>query len=502
MENKKDLGELFKERFAKAEIEPDHSVWEAIEKTLDKKDNRGGGYLWLLIGVGLFLGILSAIYFVEWDNPTDNKVPKLEAPVVDTNQQPENNQAPDNDTTPVTTSDKILVKENQNHEEQKFDHIGTTNTKKVIKSKVDRVARVNTRSTRTVQSPEKSNFIRPGNSDSEPQEKSRKSEVATGIYPDISKSEILENGNVPEKNEVIENKGENINEEKIASYTTNLRKNGDSKKEALNHIAQNHEALEKDSLSNDNTKNQKRLKKVVKTDSSNVNLPEETNQKTYFVHPFVGTSTYGGFSKVSAIDSKLNGNKKTSGIKASYGAYLVFVPKEKWSIRIGAVYNQIEKSTLEAPIAPNDLSTNFYKTIAFANGQSYTSFSNSFDQGEKIELTEKLGYLEIPLEVGYTFYNLNDFGIDAIIGTGVQFSKQNELFAIRNSGQSTLLGANTNYSKGSFGIHLGLGINYKVNQSLKIQLEPIFKPQIGFYENSIGDNPLIFTLRFGVQYKL
>ena len=454
-ESKRDLGELFKERFAKAEMEPDHDVWRAIEKTLDKKYHKRGGYLWFLIGLGVLLGTLSAIYLVERGNTTVNDLPKSETPIIESDGQSEKNQVPDKKSILPTSSDEIPAGEDQNGKIQKISEFENANTEKEHKSNVDRTAPTNNASNPPVQNRGENQFVPLRNSDSVLTEKSIASKITDVENTDKSQTKFQENRNSTKRNKDFRNTEENIGKRIISSDKPVKEKNGDNKKDAQNNIAQKHQTNDKDSVSKNIPVNKKRLKKVAKTDSLSVKIPGETNQKRYFVQPFIGTSNYGGFSKASAIDSRLNGNKRASSIRSSYGVYLVFVPKEKWSIRIGAVYNQLEKSTLGVPIAPNGLNTNFYKTVAFENGLSYTSFSNSFPQREEIVLTEKLGYLEIPVEVGYTFHNRNNLGIDAIVGTGVQYSKRNELLAISNSGQSTLLGENTNYSRSSFGIHFG-----------------------------------------------
>ncbi|MCK5443782.1 MAG: hypothetical protein KAJ23_18000, partial [Maribacter sp.] len=299
------------------------------------------------------------------------------------------------------------------------------------------------------------------------------------------------------KNEVFPLNNQNRQNSNIASNESHLRKSSFGQIESENNIS-----AETGSLANKIPSNKKGTTRALKKDSSLVKLHEKIKSKKYFVYPFIGAFDYGEFSHASAIDARLDLNKKVSTITLGYGVHLIFIPKEKWSIRLGALYQGIENETYNVPLIPNDLSTNFYNSIALEDNLSYTSFSNSFSQVETISLKEKLGYLEIPVEIGYTFYATTNIEIDAIVGVGVLFSKKNELYAVGATNKSILLGKNKNYSKGSFGLHLGLGLNYQVSESFKIQMEPIFKPQIGLYSTSNGTSPFIFSLRIGARYKL
>ncbi|MGB6150612.1 MAG: hypothetical protein WBG48_01360, partial [Pricia sp.] len=89
-----------------------------------------------------------------------------------------------------------------------------------------------------------------------------------------------------------------------------------------------------------------------------------------------------------------------------------------------------------------------------------------------------------------------------LFGVGVQTLTKNEIQFIRTSGESGVLGKSRSYSGGNFGLRMGVGLDYGINEFLQLHLEPMLKPQIGFYENKIGNQPFIFNIHFGLKYKL
>lgn len=66
MDDKKDLGELFKERLKDAKITPKDMLWADIEKTLDRKKRTRLYFICLASLLGLFLGgVLSVQIFTQ-----------------------------------------------------------------------------------------------------------------------------------------------------------------------------------------------------------------------------------------------------------------------------------------------------------------------------------------------------------------------------------------------------------------------------------------------------
>lgn len=197
----------------------------------------------------------------------------------------------------------------------------------------------------------------------------------------------------------------------------------------------------------------------------------------------------------------MDNNSKTTSPQLSYGVLVVFQIDKTWGVGLGAIHNELEKSTMGVLIDPNGLNSN-YKGTAYADNTNYVSFSNKFSGPEEIILQEKLSYLEVPVDISYTIWRSGNLGLDAIGGIGVQKLTKNEIIYIRSSGESEVLGENRTYSKGSFDMHLGLGLDYRISQVFQLHLEPMFRPQIGFYEDNIGDHPFIVNVHFGLKYKL
>ncbi len=471
MQDKNDLGELFKKRLAEAEIAPGNEVWPNIEKTLDKIRRKRLVYYWFFGGLLILVGILSMAYFIHNDssrkeqlntstlksekNNSSSKETKISTNETKThNKDVNNHQHPDNKISSASGTSSTRISTSKTNSINAEQSIKASNLKKV-----NRISKKNT----------PKNF-----SNTTITRKNTKKTLNTDI------ASISENS----KNKTPKNK---YNGKKHSLTTTKENQKNNAK------------IKEQDTI--------KRTKNILKTRKKS--LPKKAKKDTipsqdkiFHIFPFIGTAIQGNLSKTSAIDARLKNNNTTVSTNLSYGAYLIFVMNNKLSLRVGASYMQTEKTTHNVPILANNTETNFYRNIRFKEKVTYTTFSNMFTETEEIMLTEKLSHFEMPIEASYAIVKNNQFSVNAITGISIRYTSNNSIYAKNVNLPLTLLGSNDSYSDGGLGIHVGLGTYYKINESFQLQFESIFKPQLKFYKNNTGNTPYIFNVQIGVRYRL
>ncbi|RKN78457.1 hypothetical protein [Ulvibacterium marinum] len=496
MKAEKDLGKLIRERLADTEVAPGSNLWNAIEKSLERKRKRRFGFLWSLGLLLLLLGAFSVLRFSH-----EPEIQKQHIKNTDTRILLE-----DSVKTHPSDSEKKGLSFPQAFEKNKErDSVHSSYTEK---DNTQGTSSHNPKIGLSEVPTEKSDPTSQENPNEIDRRRSKSKSVRENdankpsLFPDNSKSDNASDVSNPNPKitdiEKKQPKGNYQLDEPHQNIVVDTSKINGAKNTAQDNpfVASN----ENESATSES--DEEGVRKTTKKDSVPLKREETYSQKKYYIHPFLNSSTYGGLSGASAIDERLDGNRRSNNLSYGYGLYFVFKPNEKWGLRVGAAYSQVEKNTFDVPIRPNDLSTNYYRDISFQNDLSYLALSNTFSQSENITLQERLSYLQVPLEVTRMLLKREKFEIDAIAGIGVIYLKKNEVSVLRTTGTTIELGKNDNYSEGSFGIHFGFGLNYELNQSLKIQLEPIIKPQIGFYEKSIGNKPFIFNIQLGVLYRL
>lgn len=209
-----------------------------------------------------------------------------------------------------------------------------------------------------------------------------------------------------------------------------------------------------------------------------------------------GSPTYYDFiSTKSSLDNRLDANAETSKIKFSYGIYLGYKRTGKWSFRFG-----ISKINLSYQTKNVLINTPNYANINYSQNVSNASIYNQSNNSETMDVTQKISYTEVPLEVKYTFYN-KKFGIDAITGISYLFLNENVIEAKPQNGDNITIGKTKNLSNQTFSANLGASFYYQFSEKLRWNVEPILKYHLNDYENA-GANfkPYTLGIQTGLQY--
>ena len=251
--------------------------------------------------------------------------------------------------------------------------------------------------------------------------------------------------------------------------------------------------------------------------SNEENLDEENKEEIdrWKVAPNIAPVYFNSLGTGSSIHNQFNNNSKTGDVNMSYGVSASYAINKKLSVRTGihkvslgystndiVVYNNIQP----APINP------LLRNIAFNEASQGVSFIsvNEFNFGQvpgvlsnriNASIDQKLGFLEVPLELQYNFTSNNKLGISVIGGVSALFLNNNEIYSVQD-GTTNLLGKATNVNNTSYSANLGLGLNYEISKKVNLNLEPVFKYQINTFNNTSGNfKPYFIGVYTGFSFK-
>lgn len=280
-------------------------------------------------------------------------------------------------------------------------------------------------------------------------------------------------------------------------------------KEVIEAIAENKE----DETKEDDVKKESILDAVASQEDAVVNTDEDPKTKRWSVSPIVAPVYFNTLGEGSSIHSDFVSNPKTGDVNMSYGITASYAINKKVSVRAGVNKVQLGYSTNDILVF-NSLSSAFsnskFKNIALNKKASDMAFANAnsfndtqtpfFISGENASIDQQLGFLEVPLELEYKLLD-NKFGLHIVGGFSTLFLESNDIYSVFD-GQSTLIGEATNINKTSYSANLGLGLDYKVSDKFKLNLEPVFKYQLNTFTNTSGEfRPYFIGFYTGLSFK-
>ena len=225
----------------------------------------------------------------------------------------------------------------------------------------------------------------------------------------------------------------------------------------------------------------------------------------------------------SAINSEVTDNNRDAGLNLSYGIGLSYEISPRWSVRTGLNQVNMTYSTQDINYQVNvDIASRgqflpqVYSsssiTSAVVTGASplsndalNTGFAaqeivSSQFQGFKGELSQRLGYIEVPLELRYSLIN-NKFKVNVLGGMSALFLTDN-MVTVQNDNQRLELGEDANFNEFNQSANFGLGLSYDFTSKLGVYLEPTFKYQLSTLRNNVADfKPYTIGVQSGVALK-
>ena len=522
--SKKNIDELFKERFNDFDDIPDPKVWNNIEKSLDKKESKKViPFWWKLGGVAAVLAIL--LYLV---NPFNT--------VIDTNIQISNTQEQAKDSIENSLKTKAPNQEEYTRSDSQKNNVLETeqqvqenvnNTPAYVQENSSSKKQENIPSKSTTKNKIKQQFS-PSN-DALAKE-TQKPKTYTDVTA-VAKNNIHDKSN--EKKGLVAN-----NVEKSAVATVNESKNGKTIEQSSGTLTKTTQEKNRNHEQSQNAiaeVAQKELLEAKKPDEKKKSILEEIEKEDealaenksnkWSVGPNVAPVYFNGMGEGSPIHSTFTPNTKTGDVNLSYGVSVAYEVSKRLKVRSG-VYkvdygyntNEIEfSSSLGTSVASNgnaQISNINYKSTSTSivlqstaaereislSTPSFASDATAKSATLQGSLTQQFGYIEVPFELNYALID-KKFGVNLIGGMSSLFLVNNDV--LLNSGeQTTEMGEANNINSVNFSTNFGFGINYKFTPKLQFNLEPLFKYQLNTFSNSAGNfQPFSVGVYSGINFR-
>lgn len=508
MENKKDIGKAISDKLNSLDKSPGEQVWSGISYELEKKKKRRTAFFFFwgkVIGLVL-MGSIAALYFYHQDggfnliSPNDSKdtitVSETNGKKAGENISGENlndgNSSSDNS---INNDSKIKNNETKTNNSIATDGENAIESNNGINSKnnIDK-KRVNS----------KGKFV-----------SSKKGKTSTSTRKSNPNGVSLKSGK--NKSSVFSKKKSKKSDRKSAKKSKLKSK---KEKEALllseTKTNKNDEAVvDLSSLQDKNSSDLTSELKKKKTDSiakkekeKTITIdmfPKDSTKKDsakiyrkFYVDAFMSPTLYGYFSEQSTLDRDLDSLPKKSEIKFSYGFGLTYDLTERVSVRIGYRKVNISYLTKNAPIGVNMPDTNNFTGISYNPEISNTSIYIASDGSETMDITQKISYTEIPLEVKYNFLT-KKLGLKSSFGFSYLMLNENKVSIKTPNGFSQDIGKTKNLSGTSVSVNLGLEMDYPLFKNTKIFVEPMFNYQIKAFSDG-NFKPYVFGIHTGIRY--
>jgi hypothetical protein len=498
MEDKKDIERIFQERLKDFEAVPPVDAWDTIEARLDrKKKTRVLPLWWQLAGVAAVLAIIITTVVMS-NNEAAIPIEQIVVEDVDT--------TIDHDSTPVdasTVNDAVAIENIKgNSTDDRIDSNEpadpSSGTEAIVGSNFDEPA------TSKV-SPD--NEVAVNLSNTTGSENSKTNAIAQqSEKPRADGATAIATVNNDRKKAIVENEPSNIN-------AGNL--------DAVNAVASNSDIdqqVKQDPVSTDPTNTQEKTLESIAAaaqDAADLDKDAPFDKKwtaATMVAPVI-SNTLGG----SSINEQVANNSQDSDLNISYGVAVDYNFAPRWSVRTGVHQLNVNYSTQDVTygsgagaLAINSAApSGGFNNNAVGNSNTPPVVDDSFAQelvsvrtfgGFSGELSQQLGYLEVPLEVKYRLVDRR-LGVNVLGGFSALFLTDNSV-NVTSDGQRLDLGEDSNFQDFNQSANFGLGIDYRFTNRFGLSVEPTFKYQLNALRNDVADfRPYTLGVYTGLMYR-
>lgn len=516
MNDKKHIDRLFQEKLKDFEATPSNAVWENISAELQAvKKDRKIIPLWLkLSGIAAVLLLMFTLGNSVFNSSDQNQNTNT---VVDTDN---NFNSDTNEIDPTDNQDDIINDDNNRINQEKLaseDNVTNTN---------DELQNQNAEANKLINNKTSSEAVVSNTTDN-------KSKSTTNPLQD--KSTV--------KNIVKDAKGDAIaqqnNDKKTGSEITNASVNKEAVDAAVNKNNTSENAVTKNATDNTNNTNGNNVE-IAKEDKdfakeeqkiaieealAENKLQDDVNDEKkkrykiedrWKVSPSVAPVYFNTLGAGSSIHEQFNQNSKTGDVNMSYGVRGSYALNDKLSVRAGVNKLTLGYSTDNVFVLKNVTATptdsrlqlrnvdlkEEAQPVSFVSGEgfAYAQIPSVISSQIIGSIDQKLGFVEIPLELEYEISD-QKLGLRLLGGMSALFLNENEVYSTLD-GETTLIGRATNINKTSFSANFGVGLDFKLSEKFKLNLEPTFKYQLNTFSNTSGDfKPYFIGIYSGISFK-
>ena len=509
MSERKNIDQLFQEKFKDFEASPSEEVWVNIEAKLDeKKKRRVIPFWWKLSGAAaiLLIGFLILKSFSSEKINTENAV-------VNGKNSNYNN-------------GKTTLKEVKNNPSKvdvnpvvnnSTDTNNSDEVKKISPSPTSAITEETISNHRSLKNKFNSN--------------KNKIPVSRFAFEKNYNQEVAHNTKTNKQSIAEKELNYSKQEKSVVQTEAPVNKNNKEAQEIIKKTTLNLDDLKENGISKIVTKEiEKKVNDTVKKNSVVNNVLEELlNEKeskvkqeskrnrwqlTSNVAPiFLGSVTNG-----SPIDSTLSKNSKSYNTNVGFGIGVSYAVNSRLSVRTGLNKLKMNYNTndivfftgIQAKMLTNVTPTTSSAMIhvqsdanTVVNSNSETAllpFENSFVHENKGSLNQEIGYIEMPVEMTYAILD-KKFGVKIIGGFSTLFLQENRLTLISDT-RDTVLGQANNLNDIHFSTNLGLGLKYTFIKSFEFNIEPTVKYQLNTFSSNAGNfKPYLFGIYSGISYR-
>ena len=472
MKQKKNIDQLFNERFANHQADPPSHVWDKVQARLEKdKKDRVIAIWWKAAGVAASLALIFSLAGLLDTSQSKSIV----------EQQPEVK----NNSTPSTQIDKAVEinlrqdkprvaasnKAAQNNaikpQVKSSDNTGSKNKPNVLKTPENAVVKLVVKKNAGVLSKNLGvAVVKPNNS---PVISENKEIINTEVVVPTASSTVI------------------ASEEKISPE--------EAEKQSIYDAIEEQKQLESKEAVANNTNPQENLWEIA---------------------PNIAPVYYNTLSQGSSIDASFADNSQSGDVNISYGIGVRYALSDRLKIRSGISNVALSYSTAGIELGDGPVSLAL-KNIDYASegivviAQDLGTFSSQNQDGTFGDITPKstngeafinqnISYYEVPLELSYTLFD-SAFGLDVIGGVSTLLLGNNEVSVTAGS-YNEVLGSANNLSSLSFATNIGLGLHYKMSSKFRLNVEPMFKYQLNPYtDSSVSFKPYYLGVYTGLSFK-
>ena len=421
MNDKKHIDRLFQEKLKDFEASPSHAVWENISAELnaDKKDRKVIP-LWLKLSaiaavLLLLFTIGNNVFNTSDENPDQNTI-------VDTNT---NSDTDLNDTNPENKENNVINNNNTlEQDELASENVddNSENNQSTNRSESNKLVSPNNKTSDAI-------VVNNSNNKSNPTQKLNRNIVEKTLNS-TQKDALAQTNELDKKNKFDNNPSENaqINKEVI---DTSLDKNNNSENAVANVTSkENNNISESETGKKGEVAKEEEKKSIEDALAENIlqdNANDEKKKKNtiedrWKVSPSIAPVYFNTLGAGSSLHEQFNENSKTGDVNMSYGVRGSYALNDKLSVRAGVNKVTLGYSTNDiftlrnVSATPTDdrLQLRNVKmkedidVVSFisAEGFAYAQIPSVLSDQVIGSIDQKLGFIEIPLELEYELSDL------------------------------------------------------------------------------------------------
>ncbi len=245
----------------------------------------------------------------------------------------------------------------------------------------------------------------------------------------------------------------------------------------------------------------------------------ETGENRWAVGPSIAPVYFNSFGDGSPISPNFVANSKSGTMNLSYGLTVAYEVTKKLSVRSGIHKVDFGYNTNDVAFSPNfsAVPASLIQTISYSeNSKNVVVQSTADNRTPAVDpvsnevaapslrregrMMQQFGYLEVPLEMQYNLVD-RKLGLNVIGGVSSLFLVDNSI-SLDADGAVTEIGEATNMNDVSFSTNVGLGVYYKLNSALHVQVQPMFKYHMNTFSQTNGSfQPYSIGVYSGVQLR-